>query len=597
MRRKFDNVKQLYASLKANRDEYTPLWQEISRHVGIQVEPQRMYSTQTTNKSDRLDDLVDDPTASLSVNQAGDYLQGVVWGTGDNAITLEPSDYLLEKEDAALSADFFTFVSGRTLSQMNHSQAGLNSSMKAYFYDQVGFGTSGIGAFNNNEFAKGVEDNALIFRSYGVDNIAIDEGANGLIEIIFVAYQWRVNRIVQEFASSGENKVDDAKFSTLPESVKAAYKSNNVNKEYTVVQAIYPRDNYHPKLKGKRGAKYIGEWFLDQEDNKVFLKEDYKRLPIGVCRAIKVRGEVYGRSSGTLLISSIKSVNYMFSKAVEVIEKMASIPLGVWNSSIFGDSVLDTSADGLTVFNPAVSASGKNPVFPLIDVGDPSALINFLIPYLNEKITTGFKVDLLLDFQSAKEMTATESMQRYAIRGRSLAGLLQQQKIEMLEPLIHRVISLLEGAGLLGINPNEQEDVAKKLRGMGKSEMLIPAGVLQCMEEGKPWYKVRFNNELEKLSRTEALERIIQSLNALSMIAALYPPILQGVKWHDLWKDVNDFLGLKYFIDEESFKKIIEDDAKMKRQQMAIEAAKVGAEVSKDGAAAAKMNAEAQGGL
>lgn len=124
------------------------------------------------------------------------------------------------------------------------------------------------------------------------------------------------------------------------------------------------RDDYDPKLAGKRGTKYIGLWFLDDSPEEIFAEEDFKTMPIAICRQIKVRGEVWGRSSGSLIISTILTVNYMVSKVIEVVEKHASPSLGMWSDSMLGDKVLDTSADGLNVFNSAFAAGDKNPLFP-----------------------------------------------------------------------------------------------------------------------------------------------------------------------------------------------------------------------------------------
>ncbi|MEA3432566.1 MAG: portal protein, partial [candidate division WOR-3 bacterium] len=434
-------------------------------------------------------------------------------------------------------------------------------------------------------------------RSYGVDSIAIDEGKNGLVDVIFVRYCWRVNRIIQEFASDQDGNFIDGKFNKLPKKIRDAYNAQEVNKEYTVVQGVYPREDFDPKLKGKRGAKYKGSWFLDdQNNNDTFYEEDYVKLPIAIARAIKVRNEVYGRASGSMLISTIRSVNYMVGKTIEIVEKFASPPLGTWNAALWGDSVLDTSAEGLTVFNQELMGKSKQPVFPLQDVGDPRGIIEFLIPYLNEKVTTAFKIDILLDFNAAKDMTATESMQRFAIRGKSLAGMLMQQKTELLMPLIDRVISLLWQMNTLGINSRIVPDRADELRQIGRQDVIIPDAVLDCIREGKPWYKVKFKGELDRLTNTQAIEKIVQALQSLSAMASLFPGILEAVEWYAMWKDINEYLGIRYFKDEDEFKKSIEAIANRERMMMSAQMGEAGGKVEKDLAQARKLNKEAKEG-
>ena len=74
----------------------TAAWEEISRYVGIRVQPQAYPAAGESNKSRDLDKYTEDPTAALSVQQASDYLKGIMWGNGDGVISIEPTDDILE---------------------------------------------------------------------------------------------------------------------------------------------------------------------------------------------------------------------------------------------------------------------------------------------------------------------------------------------------------------------------------------------------------------------------------------------------------------------------------------------------------------------
>ena len=69
---------------------------------------------------------------------------------------------------------------------------------------------------------------------------------------------------------------------------------------------------------------------------------------------------------------------------------------------------------------------------------------------LKKDIVNIFKIDQLLDFNNQTAMTATESSYRMSIRGKSINGTLSQQKVEGIEPIIHRVISIIQECGLYG---------------------------------------------------------------------------------------------------------------------------------------------------
>lgn len=594
----FKRVHQVYEELKTDWNNRRGEWEDISSFVGINVDTEYEYRTGSYDERGDLDEYVDDPTAAQSVNQAGDYLVGLMWGTGDNVFKLKPSVYVTELASEAELAEFYKFATSQALYHMNHEDAGLSGSLQPYAYDQMSFGTSGIGCFRNNDFLTGVSENALIFPHYGIDNTMIDEGKGGKVEIVFSVYNWRVNRIVGQFATV-DSVVDEKLLSKLPKKIRDAYNSGQVNTKFKIVFGFMPREDYDPKLKGKRGTRYVGYWFMDDDNQskEPFKTEDFKTKPVAMARAIKVRGEKYGRASGTILISSIRSVNYLVGLSIETAEKLTNPALGMFNNAIFGDSVLDTSPDGLTIFNQELLGQSGNPAFPLYDVGDPSSLIQFVIPYLNEKITTGFKVDALLDFNSAKEMTATESLQRYTIRGQSLSGFLLQQKNELLVPLVKRSIDILLNLGALGVDPIAEPERANFLiRERGLQERVIPEAVMKVIESGKPWYEISFNNELERLTRTQALQDMMQLINSVTVIAALYPDIIMAIDWYQMLVDINTNLSEQnqILLSEDEFREQIAQRAQMMQAQMMMQAGQAGAAIEKDTAQASKANAEAQ---
>lgn len=582
-------IRALFKDYKAVRSQYEPLWSDISAIVGITVDGKYMNSSIPHAKSKNMDQDVEDPTAALSVIQAGDYLDGIIWGTGEEALSLEPSEYIKQRMDVKDASKYFEFRTRQLLNNMNHSEAGFSGARKACLYDLTSFGTGGVGAFLNPDYPD-IEENPYFFRNFGIDNTCIGEGKNGKVDILFVVYNWSVQRIVDEF----DGKVSRDK---LPEKVKADLGAGKMTEVHTLVQGIIPRDKkeYLKGKKGKLGTRYRSVWFYDDEQEDIFYEEGFRRFPVGMCRMIKVRGEVYGRAPGTILINSIKAVNYMVSQSIQVIEKMQDPAIGIWNNALFGGSALDSSSSGIVVLNNDQIPQGRDPFYPIHDVGDPHHLIGFLIPYLNEKIATGMKVDILLDFASQKDMTATESMQRYSIRGKSVAGNLTQIKDELLERNVDRCLQLEDDNGLAGVNPKIDKAGVEQAKQANRPDIVIPEPVLEAMEKGIRWYKVRYNNELERMIKNEAIDRLIQAVNGLTMISALYPQIIEAVEWYKLWKDVNDLLGINYIKDEDEFKVKIMEQAQMQRDAMMLQGAQMGADALHKGAQAEKEVSSAAG--
>lgn len=592
MKNSFENVKKRYQELKAEREKYVPRWEEISRYVGIRVQPQAYPAAGESNKSRDLDKYTEDPTAALSVQQASDYLKGIMWGNGDGAISIEPTDDILEFASKEELDPWYKFATKQILTQMNHPNAGLNSALDAYFYDQNAFGTSGIGGWPNSAYGRGYDTNVMLYRPYGVDSLCLDEGKNGLPQWVCNMHNWRVSRLVSEFCDK-EKGFDEEMFKKLPEKVQAAWNNNNMNQTFNIVLAIVPRDDFMPGALGKKGCKYVGYWF-EESENKAFWEEDYEDLPIAVARAVKIRGEVYGRSAGTMLISTIRCINQAVSDCMVSMAKMLNPPIGILNTALFGDDVVDTSENGLTVLNAAMLA-GQQPIFPIQDVGDPSKIVNWLVPYLNEKVAAAFKIDVLLDFSANSDMTATESLQRFSIRGRSISGMILQQKTELFEPLIRRTVSVCMKKGVLGVDPTDEKRVAE-LIDRGIRERIVPAAVVECIKSGKPWYKVKFNNEVDKLGKTEKVDNLLKLINVITALMAVYPQISIAVNWYSLLEDVSDALGLKQnIISEKEFRKQIEAQAHQQAALLQVQAAESSAAANRNNAAAIKDMENGQG--
>lgn len=591
----FKNIKQLYNGMKTNGERYKPLWDRVSRTTGINVQPDYEWNN-NQSKTKQLDEYVDDPTAALSVNQAGDYMVGIMWGTGEGVFKLKPSRYVLERVEEATVCDYYEFATDKTLYHMNHPDCGYISCLQPYAYDQFAFGNSGIGLFKNQAFLRGVDENCMVARQYGIDNTRIKEGKSGSCDYGYAIYHWNVTRIIGEFCKES-GSISNYKLSQMPQQIQQAWDQKDLQKEFDLVFLWMPREDYDPKMLGRRGMRWRGVWFMDTSDikDKVFCDESFRERPINWTRQIKVRGEDYGRSSGTLLLSTINSVNYMFAITQEILEKMADPALGVFGNAIFGDSVFDTTSGGMTIFNQALMQGSQPPVFPIHDVGDPEGIIKFLMPYLNEKIAAAFKIDALLDFNSDHTMSATESIQRYTIRGKSLSGLLIRQKNERSVPDVKRAVSICWECGELGVNPKKSPARAKGIKADNKYKKVIPDAVLEVFAMGKPWYEIEFNNELEKLLKTTKMQALVQLIQGVTAIAALYPDIIHAINWYQLLADMNEYLDIdsQIVVSEKTFKKIIADAAQAKQQMMQQQQLVAGAAAAKDGATAQQAMAQA----
>ena len=589
----FKRIKNQYDKLEAERQQNMPLMRDIAKFAGINADDSFNGTNVNRDGLSDLDDDVYDPTSAIAINQSGDFLTGVLWHP--DAIDLVPNRIILNKlgGSAAEVEEYYKFISEQLLFHMNHANSGFMTALRPYSYDQAAFGTSGISAFINPGFADGVDENAIYFNNFGVDKLAIAEGRNGRIETAYITYHWTASRIVSELGVDNDGEVTEKSLSKLPQAIRKAFASKDDKRLFKTVFGAFPRGDFKPGLRGRRGKRFTGVWFFPDHGKDIVQEIDYTEFPLPVARAVRIRNSVYGRSPGTILLSAIRGVNFMLGSSFEVMDKINRPALGVFGSAISGDTVLDTSADSLTVFNPEAT-EGRNPVFNVSDAGDPSPILNFLVPFLNEKITQGFKLDSILDFNTERDVTATESLQRFSIRGKTMSGILTQQKIEMIEPIVRRAADILLQVGEFGLSNRVLRNNAKMAEARG--HMPIPDVVRESMEAGLPWFDIRFNNDMEKLLRTEKVDGLIELLNVVGAVSNFKPSSAEMIDEYsavDEFRDnrVHDTKALKT---RRQYEQILQQLSEARAQQQGIQAAKDAAEVSRTEGFAEQARAKAE---
>ena len=588
-----------FKELKTERSKYIPRWKDVQNYAAITNEINTEFE-ETTSPNEQKDIFINDPTAFTSVNQAGDYLAGILWSL--NAVTIKPSKYILDKAQGTDLSYFYKKATEVFLEQMNAPDAGFQTVLKSHCYDQFSYGTSGIGTFKSKEFESNQSECCLTFKPYGVWNSCIDEGAGNKIDVVYTVYHWRLNQIIEEFCYYNGEFSEELKHN-LPEEIQGAIDAKKFNRKFKLIFAMLPNNSYVLNTRGKNGAKFKGYWFLDNSSNKIFKVDYFNKMPIAICRAIRVNNQVYGESAGTLAISSIKMLNYIAGNTVDNIEKVTDPALGIISGALAAGNVINRSAGAVNTLNPSAMSGNQSPIFPIAQSGDISAVVNFLIPELKKDIVNIFKIDQLLDFNNQTQMTATESSYRMSIRGKSINGLLSQQKTEVIEPTCHRAISIIADCGLFGKTYTEvmempvytMQDLAYKEKLIQEGDF-IPQIVEEAMKDNKIWYTLQFNGELEKLSNSDVYEAIGRFLQYLSAILQIKPEIANAINAYeflDLLKSVSNLVNDNLIKTKYEYEQILQAMEQAQQEQQEQQMALTQAQYAKDMAGANKDTAMA----
>lgn len=586
-----DIVVQRYKDCKTERQKYISLWNDINKYVSIATDINTEFED-NKNESKQRDRYINDPTAYIATTQLTDYLIGLIWGIGDGVFDLVPNDYIKDQiEDENELNEFYNHATSVALREINHPEAGFLSCLSSFIQGQITYGTSGTGCYPSKDYIEGKADNILQFNRYGVYNACFDEGANGKINVIFSVRNWRLARIIDEFAVKGE-QIDKELFEKLPTEIKKAYNAKEFNKKFKIIHGILPHKDYSVGKIGIKGTKYKGFWFLESEGN-IFYEEYYRELPVAICRSIKIDNQVYGGSFSGIAISSIKLLNYMAGKGIRSSEKLTDPPHGAFSGSVQAGEVIDSSANSLTVFKDV--ANGRPPIFPLSDVGDISALLQLLIPKAEKDISTIFKIDRLLDFNAEVAMTATESMQRFTIKSKSEIGIIIQIMNEYLLPLLHRAISILEEAEAFGVNPQSEE--AQRLLLIGKEASVLPDVVAKAIADGKRWYDIKFMNSISQILNAEKFDWLSKFILTYAQMLQLDPTLRLAVNPYDLLLFMKNILNLgneKFMKSYTDFIKAVEAMEQQQATMMQLQAENIGSNTVRNLAGAEKDAKQSQ---
>ncbi|MBO4516723.1 hypothetical protein J5751_04835 [bacterium] len=574
-------LKERYKNLYSIKSVNFSIWDEIARYC--RIEKRFVEDRRHETAGYQLDSGLADPSTLLAINSSANNLYGILIGDGD-FFNLTISEEL--KEVAGIDEDaideYLKRVAKKVLREINKPEANFKQAILEHLKDQQTFGTSGIGTFVSNDYLANRSNSIFEFLPFGVDNITIDEGRNGRIDTIFVDYNWRINKIIKSFCCE-DGVLNKEKFDKLPDKVKSSYK-DKPNDRYDIQLAIVQNDFFQQGVEGKIGCRYIGIWYLKDESDYILDIEYYQDNPINVVRVDKVRGELYGRADGTKILSFIKMLNYCMADAVEVVDKMVHPALAIVDGSLTGDKIIDTSPNSATIVKLPAN-SNQLPIFNLQDLGDPSGLLQILLPYLRETISTAFKVDILLDNNDQQAKTATEMIQRYNIRSKLLYSMVYQQVNGLLIPLINYCIKVMFNLGLLGVE-----------EGTGaEDELVIPDIVLDFIRKGKDWFKIEFKTEISKMAKSQELEDIAQLLQLIGGMAQFNPEILNSIDWYDMISRCEYLLsnGESYLISKNEYKKIISSMQEAQAQANNLQGQLANSEMNKNNAIANKDMQEA----
>jgi hypothetical protein len=511
------------------------------------------------------DDLFDN-TGQFALYLAASVLLAMQWPDASRSFTLRPARRLRKVKGAD---EYFRFATTEVQEAMDNPRAGLYPSLMEHFIEKLAFGISGIGAFEGPKTDKNLP---VVFDAWGIKGMYVSENAQGFIDKIKFQKEVTVRQVYEEY--------DNDRDSIHP-TVKEMYGRKEYEKKIKVLYVLEPKDSDENAAPDSEAAMECRSVHIDVERQFVMRTGAYHELPVFVSRFFKVIGEPYAYSPGMMAVPACANLNALRGDMLLASEKNLKPPLVVLDDGRLGGGVVDTSPNGMSVFNSSGRISNEKPVYPLYTVGEMQSSKD-QAEQLREEILQHFFLDRLLDLNNETQMTAFETSVRARMRGEALGSVFARDEMETFTPLIQRVFNVLYRSGRLGI---VQTGIGATLRRLwakitGVDEIVVPPEIIAAAQAGLDVFEIEYISPAKRFMQSEKLQGIFTASDAIAALAAVVPGIEDNIHKDRTAAAIWKFAGApaECLNTEEERNAIREEKASAQSQVEQVDSAKQGSE-------------------
>jgi hypothetical protein len=521
-------IKQRLQELKTARAGWGPIW----RDIGTYILPRRSFDTKPEGRNFRTG--MYDSTAERANNR----LAAVISSMLTNPSTKWFTPRIVDKFGRGLESKPLHDMLNKYAEEVRDIALGyINDSNFPQSSDELYLDMGGIGT-GIMLVLKGFDEirKPLLFKTLPIAECYLSENASGVVDTLYREYECEVRKLAQEFGEGALSPQYRAKLKDNPE------------EKIKVIHAIQPRENYSKNPVSSKDLP-IASVYIEAETERVLSEGGFREFPAVCPRWRKASGEVYGRGPGHEALADVQTLNEQVYTSLSTGHRQNDPPIDVEEDAY--TEPLDLSPLALNV-----RQRGHESAKPIItSVVGSGEMLNFIKHYTDTVRESFFWYNLSL--VENDRMTATEVMQRTTENMRVLGPTFGRFMTEFLEPLIRRVLSILDEAGLLPAPPVDLTDAD---------------------------YRIEYESPLARAMRATDLQAIEHSIMTLAPILQVAPETRDIVKWDDTVRDIFVLNGVprKRLNTDTEVKAIREERAKQQAEQMAMAQAETAARAAKD---------------
>lgn len=268
------------------------------------------------------------------------------------------------------------------------------------------------------------DDKPLIFGSIPLSQVAIEESISNRAESCYRTWQ--------------EVKISDIQLmwpnATIPSELLSRYEQDPTASIKNVVEAVI--HNYGAKLP----YNYCVWW-----ENSVLLDEQEETSPLIIFRTSKLNNEVFGRGVGMDALPSVMSLQTAFYFEMTAANLNICKPYMAYSDGVFNPFTFQMAPN--TVIPVSPTTNGQFPLQPIPDVANPQ-FMQLTTADLRMQINKLMFADPLGPLESTPK-TAFELSLRQRDFASEIGPAFTRLQQELMEPVINRIINILQRRGLL----------------------------------------------------------------------------------------------------------------------------------------------------
>lgn len=402
--------------LRADRASWEDLWQTLADYLL----PRKSSITTQRAPGEKQTQRLYDSTGVHAAELLAASMHGALTSPAQKWFGLRMRQE--ELNDVQAVQDWLEEVAERTYLALN--QSNFASEIHEVYLDMAVFGTGAL-LLDERQPPRAATWGGLQCRALSVGEYAVDENAEGRVDVLYRTFQLSARAAVAQWPTSHGDKLAELARSRPEQLV-------------TLLHALEPRRDGDGTPRAAR-AKPVQSCTVVLDFAHELAERGYEEFPVLVARWTKASRERYGRGPGYTALPDVRTLNRAVELKLSAWAKAIDPPLLQRHEAVLGSLSLEPAAINVVEELDAVRPLESAARFDVTAIQEAE---------LRAAIRRIFFADQL-QLQERPQMTATEVQVRYELMQRLLGPTLGRLQAELLSPLIERAVNLLARAGQL----------------------------------------------------------------------------------------------------------------------------------------------------